>query len=210
MNGFADLVKTADGGPSPEVRKLQAYMKGAVVEGKAANFDWGNVNAILNNDRARGILMEFVKGEYSDENLLFWQEVRGGVPANPQSVYDTYIAATAAKQVNLPAPKRKPFDDINAATPKNWAARAMDGCESRNRRDDQARHIAAIQSLAESDGRRAGRRRVRAWATRPRTPTRSVSEGGPHDRAAVPLPRRPSARGPLDSPIACGFARFRR
>jgi len=122
MNGFADLVKTGDGGPSPEVQKLQAYMKSAVVEGKAAKFDWGNVDAILNNDRARGILMEYVKGEYSDENLLFWQEVRGGAPANPQLVYDTYISASAAKQVNLPAPKRKPFDDINAVTPKNWAA----------------------------------------------------------------------------------------
>ena len=125
MNGFADLVKTDAGGPSPEVPKLQAYLKGAVTEGKAANFDWGNVDAILNNDRARGILMEFVKSEYSDENLLFWQEVRSGARAI-RSRFTIPTLPIQAQTGESAGGKCKPFDDINAATPKNWAAAPWD------------------------------------------------------------------------------------
>ena len=53
MAVFSDLVATQDGRPSPDVLKLQAFMKNAVETGKLVDFEWTKAGPILNNDRAR-------------------------------------------------------------------------------------------------------------------------------------------------------------
>jgi len=69
------------------------------------------LNDILNDSNRAKIFIKFLEKEFSDENGQFIKAVRKG--ENAQSIYDTYVASTGAKQVNLPAGTKTALDKLN-------------------------------------------------------------------------------------------------